>query len=98
MLEWLATVCVFWMVTSLYLGGMSVDVKGGGGVRQVIGLIDLLVFYLVLWGVLRAVLGGFGGMLGRIVLPTVICVLALPLLARLAFGIVGVKVVKAEAH
>jgi hypothetical protein len=98
MLEWLAAICVFWTVTSIYLGGTSVDLEGGSGLRQVIGLIDMLILYLVVWGALHTVLGGFAGLLGSLILPTTIAVLALPLLARIGFRIMGVKVVHVEGH
>lgn len=98
MLEWLVAVCVFWIATATYLGGMSVDLEGGSGLRQVIGLIDLLLLYLLVWGVLHTVLSGVGGAFGPVILPTVLTVLALPILARIAFRIVGVRIKRVEGH
>ncbi len=98
MLPWLLAICLFWSLTAVYLGGMSKDLQGGTGLRQVIGLVDTFVLYLVVWGVLRAVLGGVAGGLGRVVLPTVVTVLLLPVIARVGFGIMGVKLVEAEGH
>lgn len=98
MLQWLVAICIFWIATATYLGGMSVDLEGGSGLRQVIGLIDLLVLYLVVWGVLHSVLSGVAGVYGPVVLPTVLTVLALPILARIAFRIVGVRIKRVEGH
>ena len=98
MLLWLVPIGVFFTVASTYLGGMSVDVEGGGGLRQVLGLIGTLVLYLVVFGVLRLVLGGFGGALGGLAVPLIGAVATLPLTARLGFGILGVKLRRVEAH
>ena len=98
MLGWLAAFCVFWATVSLYLGGMNVELEGGSGPRQLIGLLGMLVLFLIVWRVLDALLGGFGGIPG-VVLPIVLSVLSLPLVARAAFALVGVKVRKgAGAH
>ncbi len=97
MLGWLAAFCVFWATASLYLGGMNVELEGGSGPRQLIGLLGMLVLFLIVWKVLDALLGGFGGL--GVVLPIVLSVLSLPLLARAAFALVGVKVRRgAGAH
>ncbi|MEE9470438.1 MAG: hypothetical protein V3W32_01870 [Gemmatimonadota bacterium] len=94
MLGWLAAFCVFWATASLYLGGMNVELEGGSGPRQLIGLLGMLVLFLIVWRILDALLGGFG-----VVLPIVLSVLSLPLVARAAFALVGVKVRKgAGAH
>ncbi len=98
MLEWLAAFCAFWVTASLYLGGMNVELEGGSGPRQLIGLLGMLVLFLIVWRVLDALLGGFGGLPG-VVLSIVLSVLSLPLLARAAFALVGVKVRRgAGAH
>ncbi len=98
MLIWLVPVGVFFTVASTYLGGMSVDVEGGGGVRQVLGLLGTFVLYLVVFGVLRLVLGRLGGAVGGLGLPLIGAIATLPLTARAAFGILGVKLRKVEAH
>lgn len=98
MLEWLTAVCIFWMVTALYLGGMRVDLEGGSGFRQILGLVDMLVLYLVVWGVLHSLLGNFAGLLGSLVIPSVAAVVALPIIARVGFRIMGVKIVRVEGH
>jgi hypothetical protein len=98
MLEWLTAICIFWVVTAIYLGGTRVDLEGGSGFRQLFGLFDMLVLYLLVWGALHALLGGFAGLVGSVMIPSVVAVLALPLIARVAFRIVGVKMVHVEGH
>lgn len=98
MLGWLAAFCLFWIVSSIYLGGLDVELEGGSGFRQFLGLIVMLVFFMVLWRLLAALLGGLGGLPG-LVLPFGLTVLTMPLLARLSFLLMGVKVRRgAAAH
>lgn len=98
MLEWLIPIALFWTMAALYLGGMGVDVEGGSGVRQLLGLVLTFVVFLVVWGVLHTVLGGLNAVLGGLVVPTVLTILALPLVARIGFRIVGVRVRRVDAH
>ncbi len=37
-MEWLVPVCLFWVLTAIYLGGGPVEVVGGNGFRQVMGV------------------------------------------------------------
>ncbi len=46
MLGWLAAFCLFWLVASLYLGGLDVELEGGSGFRQVLGLLVMNVLFL----------------------------------------------------
>ena len=100
MLGWLAAFGLFWVVTSLYLGGLDVELEGGSGFRQLLGLLVMNILFLAAWRVLAAVLGGLGGLPG-VVLPFLLAVLLLPVLARAGFGTMGVKVRRgggAHAH
>lgn len=90
MLGWLAAFCLFWVTASIYLGGMSVELDGGGSLRQLLGLLLLNLLFLGSWRALHLALGGVGGVPG-VVLPLLITVLLLPVLARVGFGVVGVK-------
>lgn len=98
MLIWLIPVALFWTMAALYLGGMAVDVEGGSGFRQVLGLILTFVAFVVVWGVLHTVLRSMGAVLFGVVVPTLLTILALPVVARVGFRIVGVRVHRAEAH
>lgn len=97
MYEVLIPVCLFWMTAALYLGGMNVEIVGGSGVRQVIGLVDTFVLFVIVWRVLNMVLGGMlPAPLGNLAIPTIATVLSLPLLARVGFRIMGVKIQRGQ--
>ena len=96
MLGWLAAFCLFWVTASIYLGGLDVELEGGSGLRQLLGLIALLILFMVVRWLLAILLGPLGGPAG-VVLPFGLAVLAMPLLARLSFRVVWVKVQRREA-
>jgi hypothetical protein len=98
MLDWLIPIALFWTMAALYLGGMNVDVEGGSGPRQVLGLVLTFVLFLVVWGVLHTVLGGIGAVLWGVIVPTALTILALPLIARIGFRVVGVRLRRVDAH
>jgi len=91
MLEWLIPMCAFFPFVALYLGGLRIDLSGGRGVQQVLGLLLTFVVYLVVWRALHAALAGVGPILGGVVLATVVTTLLLPLEARLGYLVVGVR-------
>ena len=93
-MEWLVPICLFWTLAAIYLGGMAVEVVGGNGFRQVMGVVDSYVLYLLVWGLLRALLGGFGGLLWTAVVPTILATLAFPLIVRAGYIVMGVRVQK----
>lgn len=100
MLGWLAAFCLFWVVASLYLGGLDVALEGGSGFRQLLGLLAMNVLFLAAWRALAALLGGLGGLPG-VVVPYLLAILLVPVLARAGFGALGVRVRKgsgAPAH
>lgn len=94
--EWLVPLAVFWMAGAMYLGGASITFEGGGGVRQLGGLLASLVLYLVAWGGLRSLLGGPIDAMIAIVVATIVATVALPWLCRLGFLVFGVKIRSAE--
>ena len=79
--------------------GRGVRVMGGLSLKKAVYIVlPVLVLFLIVWRILDVLLGGFGGIPG-VVLPIVLSVLSLPLVARAAFALVGVKVRKgAGAH
>lgn len=97
MLEWLIPMCAFFPFVALYLGGLRIDLSGGRGVQQVLGLLLTFVVYLVVWRVLHAALAGVGPILGGVVLATVVTTLLLPLEARLGYLVVGVRLKRLTA-
>lgn len=88
MTAWLVPLSVFPLVAALFLGGGPIRIRGGGGVRQTVGLILTLALYLAAWAGLRAVLGGSTG---GVVIATVVAAVLIPAGAWLGFRVVGVR-------
>ena len=97
MLPWLIPVALFWTLAALYLGGAAIHIEGGGGGRQIGGLVLHFAAYLVVYALLRTVLSGpVGPIFGGVVVPIVVTSALLPFLAKLAFRVVGVRITSAE--
>lgn len=97
MVEWLAPVCLFWILVSIYLGGTHIEIRGGGP-RQLLAVFVTYALYLVAFALVRMVAGGPGNV-GAVVAATVAASLLLPILARLGFLLLGVKLSRpAAAH
>lgn len=96
MVEWLVPVSLFWALSALYLGGGHVRIEGGA-LRQFIGLLDTFVLYLVVWWVVRMLARG-AGVIPSILIATAIASLLLPVLSKVGFRIMGVRLSKAAAH
>jgi hypothetical protein len=95
MLEWLIPVSLFWILAAVFLGALPVNLVGGSGLQQILGLLLLYVLYLAVWGVLHRLLGD--GVPVRVIVPTVVATLLFPLLAKVAFAIVRVRMERAKA-
>ena len=54
-------IALFWTLAAMYLGGAAIHIDGGGGGRQIGGLLLHFVAYLVVYAILRAVLSGLLG-------------------------------------
>jgi hypothetical protein len=85
-------VMLFWMLIALYLGGWAVDLRGGKGVTQVLGLLLSFVLFMVVWQLLHRAFLGFGAVLGGIVIASFVATALLPAVAWLAYKMVGVTV------
>ena len=97
MLVWLVPIAVFWSLAALYGGGAAISIEGGGGGRQTLGLLLLFASYLGVYAVSGMVLAGVAGAaFGVIVFPLLIASIAMPLLTRVTFKIVGVSVSRAD--
>jgi hypothetical protein len=93
MLEWLVPLSAFWIIAALFLGGSPAEVEGGGGGRQLLGLIASLVLYLAVWWAVRAGLRAALPATGALVGATLVAVALIPVWCRLAYRVVGLKVV-----
>lgn len=92
MVPWLIAINLFWLVTAIYLGGLNVEIEGGSGLRQTLGLIDSFVLFLLVWWLLRQALGAIGPVMGAVLLPSALSVLLLPLIVRIGFRLLGVRI------
>ena len=101
MLELLNTLLptmLFWILAATYLGGWAVELRGGRGPQQVIGLLLSFVLFVVVWEVLHRVFLGFGPVLGGIVITSFIATALLPPLTWVAYKLVGVTVARSHGH
>ena len=88
---------LFWNLIALYLGGWPVDLRGGNGPRQILGLLFSFVLWVFLWELLHRVFVGFGPVLGGIVITSFIAVALMPAVTWIGFKIWGVSVVRQSA-
>ena len=58
---------LFWLLEAIYLGGWPLDLHGGNGPRQVLGLVLTAVLWAVTWVTLSRLLGGIGPVLGGVI-------------------------------
>ena len=99
MLVWLVPVALFWGLAAIYLGGAPIHIRGGGGWRQIGGLLLGFAAYLGVYAALRILtLGVFGPILGGVVVPLIVTSMFLPFLVKLTFRLVGVHITRAEAE
>lgn len=99
MIAWLVPVSMFWLVAAIYLGGFDLEIEGGGGLRQFVGLILSFVVFVAVFRVLGMALGGaLGPNLGGIVLPAIVSVALLPVITRVGFLPMGVKIRKGHGR
>lgn len=92
MLEWLIPICFFWVTAAIYLGGFPLEFRNGAGWRHVLGVLASFLLFLLVWSAARAALGGVVGVLGRLALPTALTTLLLPIIARVGFRAMGVRI------
>ena len=97
MLAWLVPIAVFWSLAALYLGGAAINIEGGGGGRQTLGLLLLFASYLGVYTICGLALTSVAGAaFGGIVFPVLIASISIPLLTRVMFKLVGVSVSRAD--
>ena len=94
MLVWLLPIALFWLLAALYLGAAPISMEGGGAMQQLIGLLLYYAVYLGVYAGLRAVLlAPFGEVFGGIVFPLVVASALTPIMGKLSFRAVGVRIV-----
>ena len=90
-MEWLIPICTSWLVAAIYLGAWPLDIEGGKPPFQVLGVLISVALFVGVWAALHTALGGFG-VLGRLVIPTLLSVLLYPALAWVSFRICGARI------
>ena len=80
-----------------YITGAAINIEGGGGGRQIAGLLLHYAAFMGAYAVLRLVLQTFAGPVLSVAFGMVGAAILLPLLARLTFRVVGVRITSAEA-
>jgi hypothetical protein len=93
---WLPAMALFPILAALYLGGAAINIEGGGGGRQIAGLLLHYMAFMGAFAVLRLVVLTFMGPIPSVALAMVGAAILLPLLARLTFRVVGVRITSAE--
>ena len=96
MIVWLSAMALFPILAALYLGGAAIHIEGGGGGRQIAGLLLHYAAFMGAFAVLRLVVLTFMGPVPSVALAMVGAAILLPLLARLTFRVVGVRITSAE--
>jgi len=94
--DWLLPVTLFWFAVAIYFGGIDMEVSGGSGFRQFIGLLISYVLFVVVWRVVYQLTGPDTAM-GE-VKATVVSLLLLPVAVLVGFRIMGGKVHRAPSH
>ncbi|WP_423924546.1 hypothetical protein [Candidatus Palauibacter sp.] len=110
MIHWLIAICVFWLVSAVFFGGVY-DAETGSAGRQALGLLLNFTVFLGIFALLRFALvglfglGGESGFLNTVwdtILPTAIPTMLLGRIGRFVFGLVGVtmarKVFSTDMH
>jgi len=88
MAEWLVPIALFW-----------VRVEGGGGLKQMLGLLLTFALYLVVWWALRMGLQSALPAIASVIVATLVASVLFPVLSRVAFRVFGVRITSAtHAH
>lgn len=96
MIVWLPAMALFPILAALYLGGAAINIEGGGGGRQIAGLLLHYAAFMGAFAVLRLVILTFMGPIQSVALAMLGAAILLPLLGRLMFRVVGVRITSAE--
>ena len=96
MIVWLPAVSLFWILAATYLGGAAINIEGGRGGRQFGGLLLCYAGFLGTFAVLRLILLTVLGPVLSVALGVLGAAILLPVVARLTFRLVGVRITSAE--
>jgi len=94
--DWLLPLTLFWFAVAIWMGGVDMEVSGGSGLKQSIGLLLSYVLFVVVWRVVYHLTGPDTAM-GH-VKATIVSLLLLPVAVLVGFRIMGGKVHRAAGH
>ena len=90
-------ISLFPILAAVFLGGWHIDLHGGSGRREVLGLLISTVVWVVLWHLLHSLFLGFGPVLGGVVIASFVAAVLLPAVCWLGYKLVGVSITKGHA-
>lgn len=94
---WLSAIALFPILAATYLGGAAIHIEGGGAGRQMAGLMLNYGVFIGVFAGLRLAVASLTGPVLSVALALLGAAILLPLLARLAFRAVGVRITSADA-
>jgi hypothetical protein len=89
---------LFWILAAIYLGGWTIDVRGGNGITQILGLLITYVLFIAVWKGLHAAFLGVGEILGGIIITSFLTAALLPAVSWVGYKLVGISVEKSHGH
>jgi hypothetical protein len=99
MFAWLIPVCLFGLFASIFLGGTTIEPRGGTGLRQTLGLLASCAVHMALWNGLALGLGAMMPALAAMVFASLLAIPGVLLACWIGFMIFGVKLGRAApAH
>lgn len=96
MVEWLVPIGGFWTLAALYLGGFRLDIEDGPGIRNLGGLLLSFALFLVIWWAIRTGAGTALPAIPAILIASVAVLLLLPLITRIGFRVMGLRIQRAH--
>ena len=97
MAHWLVPLCFFALFASIFLGGTSIEPRGGTGLRQGLGLLVSCAVHIGLWNVLRILFAMFMPATASMIFATLVSIPGVLLSSYVGFLVFGVKLGKAVA-
>jgi hypothetical protein len=94
---WLIPLTTFALFSSIFLGGTSVEPKGGNGLRQSLGLLASAVVHIVLWNGLRILFATFTGPVAAMIFASLLMIPGVALSTFIGFILFGVKLGQVSA-
>jgi hypothetical protein len=91
-------VSLFWILAAIYLGGWAIEVRGGSGITQVLGLLISFVLFVAVWRGLHSAFLGFGEVLGGIAITSFLAAALLPAVSWVGYKLVGITIQKSHGH